>query len=113
MDLRQYFQKIREIEADIREPYTFVVSLETSDGGKAGIVSEIKRGLAAKLIVEGRARLASSLEREEFLEKHATVRLAAERAEVARQLQVTIVSDGSTGWPSAQPNSNTKAQLKK
>jgi hypothetical protein len=64
MDLRQYFQKVREIEAEILEPYTFVVSLGTSDGGRAGIVSEVKRGLAAKLIVEGRAKLASSTERE-------------------------------------------------
>jgi hypothetical protein len=113
MDLRQYFQNIREIEAGIREPYTFVVSLETSDGGKAGIVSEVKRELAAKLIVEGRATLASSAEKEEFLESQARARTAAERAEMARQLQVTIVSDSSAGSLSPQLNNEPKAQLKK
>ena len=112
MDLRQYFQKIREIEAGIREPYIFVVSLETSDGGKAGIVSEVKRGLAAKLIVEGKAALASNAEREEFLEKQAAARAEAERSEVARQLQVTIVSDGSAAWLPQQPTTS-KAQFKK
>lgn len=36
MDVRQYYRKIREVEADLRETYPLVISLETSDGGKAG-----------------------------------------------------------------------------
>ena len=33
MDIRVYFQKIREIERNIQEPYVVVVSLETPEGG--------------------------------------------------------------------------------
>ncbi len=93
MDLRQYFRKIREIEATIAEPHTFVTSLETSDGGKAGVITEVSRYLAAKMIVEGRGVLTSEADRQEFVEKQKTARDAATRAEAARRLQVTIVSE--------------------
>ena len=33
MDLRAYYQKIREIETRIEEAFAIVVSLETGDGG--------------------------------------------------------------------------------
>ena len=36
MDIRVYFQKIREIERNIQEPYVVVISLETPEGGKPG-----------------------------------------------------------------------------
>ena len=36
MDLKEFFKRIREIEATIPEVYTLVVSMTTSDGGKAG-----------------------------------------------------------------------------
>ena len=64
MDLKQYFRKIRQIEASLSEIFPLVVSLETPDGGKPGLVSEISRELAAKMIVEGRALLASEEEKE-------------------------------------------------
>ena len=62
MDLRAYFQKIRNIEAEIAEPYVVVVSRETPDGGKPGVKTDVPRGLAAKLIVEDQATLASAEE---------------------------------------------------
>ena len=55
MDLRAYYQKIREIETRIEEAFAIVVSLETGDGGKAGIATEVSRGIAAKMVVEGRS----------------------------------------------------------
>jgi hypothetical protein len=64
MDLKQYFRKIRQIEAGLSERFPLVTSLETPDGGKAGLVSEISREQAAKMIVEGRAVLASEEEKE-------------------------------------------------
>ncbi len=112
MDLRKYFQKLREIEATISEPHAFVSSLETSDGGKPGIVTEVARELAAKLIAEGRAALASKAEKERFLEQQAAARAAAQKAEMARRLQVTIVSeeDGprTVTHSSNTPNSGSK-----
>ncbi len=93
MDLKQYFRKIREIEATISTPHTFVTSLETSDGGKGGIVTEVAREMAAKMIAEGRAMLSTEAERDAFLAQQQTGRVAAEKAEMARRLHVTVVSD--------------------
>jgi len=101
VDLRHYFRKIREIEATISEPHVFVCSLETSDGGKAGVLTEVGRELAAKMIAEGRAALATKTESEQFLDKQAAARAAAQKAEMARRLQVTIVSDADGARPVA------------
>ena len=62
MSMRQFFEKIKEIEAGIKSAEVIVVSNETSDGGKAGVKSEVKRSVAARMIVEGRARLATDEE---------------------------------------------------
>jgi hypothetical protein len=92
VDLRKYFRRVREIESELLEAYHIIVSLETPDGGKAGIMSEVPRALAAKAIAEGRAVLASEAEREAFQTKQLEARVAAERAELARRVQV-IVTD--------------------
>ena len=107
MDLRNYFAKIREIEASIFEPYIFVVSLETQDGGRAGVITEVPRLVAAKLIVEGRAARASEAETASFLAKQQVSREAAQRADAARRLQVTIVSESElSGLPQAANSGN-------
>src|SRR5664279_4758964 len=59
MDVRVYFQKIRQLEGTITHEHVVVVSEETSDGGKAGVSIEVSRATAAKLIVEGRGKLAT------------------------------------------------------
>lgn len=59
MDLRAYYQKIRQIEAEIREESVVITSLETPDGGRGGVSTEAPRAVAARLIAEQRAELAS------------------------------------------------------
>jgi hypothetical protein len=66
MELRSYFQKIKQVESTIAELFTLVVSLETGDGGKAGTFTEVSRSLAAKLIVNGLARLADATEKQAY-----------------------------------------------
>jgi hypothetical protein len=66
MDLRTYYQKMRKIEADIPEENAVIVSVETSDGGTPGRTTEVKRELAARMLVEGRARIATEQEAAEF-----------------------------------------------
>ena len=92
MDVRQYYRKLREIESGLNEPFVLVTSLETSDGGKSGIVTEVSREQAAKLIVEARVTLSSEAEGQAFFAKQVAHKKAYEKAEVARHLQVTIVS---------------------
>ncbi len=93
MDVRQYYRKLRDIEASISEPYLLVVSLETADGGKQGAVSEVSRYVAAKLILEGRAVLASEKEKLTYLEQQATAKKASYKADLARRVQVAIIAD--------------------
>src|ERR1700758_1621857 len=66
MDLRVYYQSIRKIEAEIKDPVVVGVSHATEDGGKAGIRTDVPKRLAAKLITEGKARLATAGEAAEF-----------------------------------------------
>ncbi|MBV8809561.1 MAG: hypothetical protein JO033_12885 [Acidobacteriaceae bacterium] len=93
MDLRRYFRKMREVEAELTEQYPMVVSLETPDGGKPGLVSEVAREVAAKMIVEGKAALATETERDAYRKAQANSKAAAQKAELARRLQVAIVAD--------------------
>jgi len=97
MDIRQYYKKIREIEAGIDEPFVFVTSLETPDGGRAGFVSEVSRELAARLVVEGRAVRATAKEIEAYLKKQQEVRRATERAELSKTIQVALIRDADQG----------------
>ena len=93
MDLRQYFRKLREIEQSLIEEYPIVISLETADGGKAGRAIEVSRAVAAKMILDGRAILASVEEQEAHRAAEGVARLAAQRAELARRVQLAIVTD--------------------
>lgn len=93
MDVRQYYRKIREIESTLSEQYVFVMSLETADGGKAGVVSEVSREVAAKMMVEGRAVPATEEEKQAYLAQQATARRIAQKAELARRLQVAIIAN--------------------
>ena len=93
MDLRDFFKRIREIEAAIESPFTLVVSNATPDGGKAGVVVETPRHIAARMIAEGRARLATPDEMAAHEEAIGLALLEAEEAALADRVQVAVVSD--------------------
>lgn len=91
MDLRAYYRNIREVESTIPTPFIVVVALDTPEGGKAGTCSETTRFVAAKLVAEGRAKLASEEQTKRFYEQHAEARREAEANAAAQRMQVTIV----------------------
>jgi hypothetical protein len=93
MDLKVYYQRMRQIEAALGEAHVVVVSQETPDGGRAGVRTEVPRLVAAKLIVEGRARLATAEEASEYREQTAEARRAAEQAATAGRMQLTVISE--------------------
>jgi len=93
MDLRRYYQKIRETESKIADEYPLVVSLETVDGGKGGIVTEVPRRLAAQKIVEGSARLASVEEKEAYCAAHAESRRMLEQLAAASKVQFAVLTN--------------------
>lgn len=92
MDLRGHYRKIRQMESSLTEPFVVVSSLETVDGGREGVLTEVTRYQAAKLLVEGRARLAEQEEIERFHLKAAEGRQAAMEAQAAR-VQVSVLSE--------------------
>jgi hypothetical protein len=93
MDLKVFYQKIRQVEAAIPEGHVVVVSHDTPDGGRAGAKTEVLRATAAKLVVEGRARLASAEETAEYREAMAEAARKAEQSANANKLQLTVISD--------------------
>ena len=93
MDLRVFYQKIRQIEASLAEADVIVMSRETADGGRAGVPSEVSRAVAARMIVEGKARLATSDEAKAFRASVAEAKRVADQAATAGKVQITLISD--------------------
>jgi hypothetical protein len=93
MDLRNYYQKIRQIEAEIGEEPAIVMSLETSDGGKPGMATEVPRETAARLIVELRARLATAEEAASYRRSVEEQRRIADQLQAMSRTQFAVISD--------------------
>jgi hypothetical protein len=100
MDVKQYYRKVQEIESGLQDNCPILVSLETPDGGKAGVLSAVPRAVAAKMIVEGRAVVASPAQKQQFADQLQTAKRAAEKAELSRRVQVAIISDSDLNAPS-------------
>lgn len=92
MNLKMYYGKIHEWETQIGEEFVVLFSLETPDGGKPGMRTEANNRVAARMIVDGRARLATPAETEEFRQEQAAARAEAERAAAAAKVQVAVVA---------------------
>lgn len=103
MDLRVYYQKLRQVESSISEPYVMIVSNATPDGGRAGVLTETSRRIAARMILDGTARLAKEEEASAFREKVEQAKVEAEQLAAASRLQVTVVSGGEARRSGATP----------
>lgn len=91
MDLKRYYQKIRDIESTILDPFVVVVSLETPDGGKPGALTEVPPRVAAKMVVDGSARLANPEETQRLRDALAEAQRAAEQAAAVGRVQLTVL----------------------
>jgi hypothetical protein len=91
MDLKLYYQKIRDKESEITETFPIVVSNETADGGKPGVLTEVTPAIAAKMLVEGVARLATAKEEMAFRTVQVEAKRVADQAAAAK-VQFTVVS---------------------
>ena len=92
MDLGVYYQKIRDVEASIQIPFPVVISQETADGGKAGVFVEVTRRNAARMIVDGTAKLASPEQTTTFQQQQEKARQMAEQAAAAAKVQIAVLS---------------------
>jgi hypothetical protein len=93
MDLRVFFQKLRKLEQEIAEPHVVVVSHETPDGGRAGQFAEVSRNIAARLILEGHAHLATPEESTEFRDSAKKAMEEAQHRLMADKVQVNVISE--------------------
>jgi len=91
MDLRAYYKKLKEVESTLEGESVVLVSLPTAEGGKGDVRTEAPRAVAAKMIAEGRARVATEEETQAF---HASRREALaqyDEEQAARRLQVMVI----------------------
>ncbi len=91
MDLRIYYQKIRDLERQVEDDHVVVVSLETPDGGTAGVLTEVPTKIAARMVIDGRARLSRPEEAKEFHERKAEAKRQVEEQAAASRLQLSVV----------------------
>src|SRR5580698_11491280 len=91
MDLRSYYKKVRDAEVTLTGEHFVMVSLETSEGGKEGVRTEVPRSIAAKLIAEVRARVATEEETLAFQQANREAREAHEQDEAAKRVQVMVI----------------------
>ena len=92
MDLQIYFKKIRAMEESLKDPSAVLVSLETQDGGREGVRTEVPRRIAARMMVEGAARLATADEARGFQEQKVEAKRQADQLAAASRMQFTVIS---------------------
>ena len=60
MDLKLYYQKVRDTEAEIAERFPWLSAKRRRTAARMASTTEVTRAIAAKMIVEGTARLATA-----------------------------------------------------
>ena len=93
MDLKGYYRRVRETEATLPEGDVVVVSLATPDGGKEGVLSEVSRNTAARLTVDGKVRITTPEEAEQWKQKRREALQAWEEANLRQRVQIRVISD--------------------
>lgn len=91
MDLRSYYRKVKDAEAGLKGREIVLVSLPTAEGGKEGVFTEAPRRVAAKLIAEDRARVATDVEAREFRDGLRAAKRQHEQDEAAKKVQIVVV----------------------
>lgn len=94
MDLKKYYRKIRELEATIEDEFPVVRSLPTEAGGVGGKLTETTRPVAARMVVDGVAELASDEEAAEFRRLAEETRRREEERRRGEQVQFHVLSEG-------------------
>jgi hypothetical protein len=92
MDVKGYFRRLKEKAAELPEGDQVLVSEATADGGKAGVVTVAPKAVACRLLVEGKARLATPEEAEEFERQQREAREAWQKAQEAQRIHVQVMN---------------------
>jgi hypothetical protein len=93
MDLKLFFQKVRETEESLKQDFVVTISLDTPDGGKAGVFTEVNKRIAARAIVEGKARLATEKETAAYRTEVLESARAQEEQALAGQVRLSVIPE--------------------
>ncbi len=93
MDLKNYYRKIRELEATLEDEFPVVRSLATEAGGQSGRLTETTRPVAARMVIDGVAEIASAEETAEFRRIAEANRLQEEERRRGEQVQFHVLSE--------------------
>jgi len=93
MDLRGYYQKLKEIEKGLLQDFILMKSVATADGGIAGRLTEVPRALAAKMLADGIAVLAEKAEGELFRAGLAEEKKQEDQKRAAAKIQFTVLTE--------------------
>ena len=92
MDIRAFFQEVRDVEATLRGAFVVISSLATPNGGRAGVLVETGRAQAAILIAERKARVATEEEAEGYHAEMEAARIEFEQR-AQSSLRVAVLSE--------------------
>ncbi len=92
MDVKAYYKRLREVEEEITDAFPVVASIDTADGGRDGEFTETPRWVAARMIAQGQARLATAEEASAYRRAQAEAAAKAEKQANAAKLQVAVLS---------------------
>jgi hypothetical protein len=92
MDLRAYYRRIRETEASLDDEFPVLRSVATEAGGVGGRLAETTREVAARMIVDGAAELATPEEAAELRRRAAEAQRKELERRKASQVQLTVIS---------------------
>ncbi len=93
MDLKTYYQRIREVAASISGESAVIVSLATPEGGRAGLLTEAPKEVAARMVADGIAALAGEEEAARFHQERQVRLEDEERRKAAARIQVNVITE--------------------
>jgi hypothetical protein len=113
MDLKSYYRRIREVEAGIPEDQAVVVSRATAEGGREGALTEAPRAVAARLVVQGAADLATPEQAREFRQRLRARQAEEEARRAAARIQVNIISEADARALAGGPANDRAAERRR
>lgn len=90
MDVKQFYQQVRELSAQLPADAIVIKSVSTPNGGKAGVFTEVCRQTAAMQIILGTAVLATAEEAKVYYRDMEAKRQLAEKALELTRLQISL-----------------------
>ena len=108
MNLRKYYESVKETRKSLSEPYVYLTSKSTPNGGVAGVVTEVETDIAAKMIVDGVASPSEEHEIAACKAKREADRIRAKEEEMRNRVRITLVNEPAFHFDNEKPEKAPK-----